>query len=658
MRTLQFAIITVAVSAASCAPTRNADLLLSAPAITAAAAPREQTADQQVKHALSRLTFGARPGDAERVRVMGVDRWIAEQLRPERIDDGATERWLARFPTLALSTSDLYRQYPPPQALLAERRAEMARAGVMPATADSAEDRRGMVLLTRDDSAAFRRAARRSQQVYGEVQAARVARAVTTERQLEEVMADFWLNHFSVFAGKGQMRYMLGEYEREAVRPHALGKFRELVGAVANSPAMLFYLDNWQSVADSGRPVLVPARQGSGARRTDGAIGPRRRDRVLRGGPLVPPAGAMNRSDPGRDWLAARLQQRRRRGLNENYARELLELHTLGVDGGYTQQDVIEVARAFTGWSIEDPRRSADFVFRPQAHDAGQKRVLGNALPAGRGIEDGEQVLDIVARHPATARFIASKLARRFVSDSPPPALVERAAATFARTDGNIGEVVRTIITSPEFFSSAAYRAKVKSPFELVVSALRAVGARPDSTPRTAQIIARLGQPIYGHQAPNGYPETGSAWINTGALLNRINFGLAVAAGRVPGVTLDGWPEGAKLASGARDEQVDGVIAALLGGEASPDTRKVLESGTNPLLARAGNVIDSTAAHVGADPEIAAEPVDMMMLSPDAARPRGRPGRRRADPLGAPAPLDGFAQIVGLALGAPEFQRK
>jgi uncharacterized protein (DUF1800 family) len=325
-------------------------------------------------------------------------------------------------------------------------------------------------------------------------------------------------------------------------------------------------------------------------------------------------------ADSGRPVLGSRPpalgpRQRRGRGLNENYARELLELHTLGVDGGYTQHDVVEVARALTGWSIRDPRRGGGFAFRPEAHDAGAKVVLGHALRAGRGIEDGEEVLDILARHPSTARFIATKLARRFVSDSPPPALVERAATTFTRTGGDIRETVRAIVTSPEFFSRAAYRAKVKTPLELVVSALRAVDAEPDPTPRTAQIVARLGQPVFGHRDPNGYPETGDAWINTGAILARINFGMAVAAGRVPGATLARWSEGAALAGADRERQVDGVIALLLGGDASPDTRDVLLGGENPLAARA--------------------PSD-----------------------DAPTRLNGLAQIVGLALGAPEFQRK
>jgi hypothetical protein len=292
-------------------------------------------------------------------------------------------------------------------------------------------------------------------------------------------------------------------------------------------------------------------------------------------------------------------------------------------------------------------------------HDASPKKVLGVTLPGGRGMEDGEQVLDILARHPSTARYISLKLARRFVSDTPPAALVERAAATFTRTDGDIREVVRTIVTSPEFFSRAAYRSKIKSPFELVVSALRAVNAAPDTTPRMAMIVGRLGQPLFGHQAPNGYPETGDGWINTGAILNRINFGSAIASGQIPGISAERWPQFAQLRAADRTTQVNGVIDALLGGEASPDTREILMSGENPLvstLAKRADA-DSTAGMMDDD---AID--DGMTDAPDMRPPRGLGGRRgggRANPLATPARnLSGLPQMIGLALGAPEFQRR
>ena len=567
-----------------------------------AAEAREQTADQQVRHALNRLAFGARSGDVEHVRAVGVDQWIAMQLQPSRIRDTAVERIVASLPTLAMSSRDLLERYPTPQAVRARQsRSEMSR----------------------EDSIEMRRIAQESRRVLAEMQIAKVARAIATERQLEEVMVDFWENHFTVFAGKGPERYFIASYERETIRPHALGRFRDLLGSVAKSPAMLFYLDNWQSSVEEGRP-----------RNEEPGSGIQRRRRTARS-PL-PRSSVLGPPE-------------RRRGLNENYARELLELHTLGVDAGYTQQDIINVARAFTGWTLEQPRRGGGFIFRPGMHDAGEKTVLGHRLAAGRGMEDGEEVLDIVARHPSTARFIATKLARRFVSDDPPESLVQRTAETFVRTEGDIREVVRTIVTSSEFFASAAYRAKVKSPFELVVSALRAMNATPDMTPRSAQVVARLGQPLFMHQAPNGWPERGDAWINTGAILNRINFGLAVAGGTLPGARPERWPRYDELLRAPRSAQVDGVIAGFLGGEASVETRNILEGGSNPLLGDCGLR--------GSPPGRA----DCGSTTADSSRKEEDMAagyRLQRDPLSRTVRLDGLTQIIGLALGAPEFQRR
>src|SRR3954468_14998168 len=521
----------------------------SAPAAQAAFAvsePRELLPDEQVQQVLNRLAFGARPGDAEKVRAMGVDRWIALQLTPDRIGDQAAEQLTGHYETLNASTTDLIETYR--QVQQARRREQMQLRADGDTTA-SKQDARQEALANNPQ---LRDLARRAQKIVGDVQSAKLARAVVSERQLDEVMVDFWENHFSVFSGKGQTRLFLASYDRDVIRPYALGKFRDLLGAVAKSPAMLFFLDNWQSAADSTHPTLATAR---GAQRRFG--------------------------------LARRpaQQQRRARGLNENYARELMELHTLGVDGGYSQRDVIEVARALTGWTM-NPREGA-FVFRPEMHDAGTKVVLGHTLAAGRGIEDGEDVLDIVARHPSTARFITTELVRHFVSDSAPPALVSRCAGVFTKTDGDIRETMRCIVTSPEFFSRAAYRAKVKTPFEVVASALRAMNAQPDTTPRTAQLVARLGQPIFGRQTPDGWPDRGDAWMNTGAILNRINFGLAVAAGRVPGASIASWPYASSLRGVSRPAQVDGVIKAILGGKISTDTRQVLMSGENPMLSKA-----------------------------------------------------------------------
>jgi uncharacterized protein (DUF1800 family) len=581
---------------------------------------RELSAREQAAHVLNRLAFGARPGEIDRVVAMGVDRWIDQQLRPDRVPDRDLEQVMAAYPALRMSSGDLLQEYPPAAVRLVQRRL------------------RGDTMLTREDSMELRRDAQRNREFVSDLLSAKVARAVMSERQLAEVMTDFWENHFNVFIGKGQLRYYLPEYSERTIRPYALGRFRDLLGAVAKSPAMLLYLDNAQSVADSGRPTLGGG--GFARGRVGRAIVNRR----------------IQRMDSAQRAMVEQVQQRRPRGLNENYARELLELHTLGVDGGYTQQDVIEVARALTGWGVNPPRQAGrgrgaqggdGFVFRPQAHDAGAKLVLGHKLKAGRGIEDGEEVLDIVSRHPSTAMFISRKLVTRLVSDEPPQDLVERAAATFRRTDGDIREVVRTIVTSAEFFSRPAYRSKVKSPFEVTVSALRALGARADTTPFSASLVGRLGQPLYGHQAPNGWPETGAAWINTGAILNRINLGIVVASGRVPGAPLRGWPPFATLARAPRTEQVDSVIASFLSGRASPETREILASGNNPLMARAAadsTMLDDTAAAMG---------MERGRVGGGGGGRGGRQGGFQRLPQ-----LTGLPQVIGLALGSPEFQRR
>jgi len=601
---------------------------------------RELPADQQIIQALNRLTFGPRPGDVQKVRAIGLDSWIDQQLRPDKINDSGIEKFLAGYPAINQDQNDLLRQYSEQQR---------ARRQVRQERADTTRAMNGA------DSVAMRQQLQQqfnlTRQVVTQLQSSRVARAVASERQLQEVMTDFWENHFNIYAQKGGPEpYYLTDFDQNVIRPRALGKFRDLLEAVAQSPAMLFYLDNARSMADSTRPTLN-AQGGLGAIRV----------RPMRRGGLGGIMGGMRGAE---QMQRQQQQQRQRQGLNENYGRELLELHTLGVDGGYTQQDVINVARAFTGWTIKPPPQGGGFIFRPQVHDAGEKIVLGHKLAAGRGMEDAEDVLDILAKSPATARFISFKLARRFVSDSPSKALVDHAAQVYLKTDGDIREVLRSIITSPEFFSQQAFRSKVKSPFEVVVSAMRALNAAPDSTPRSAQVIAFLGQPIFGHQAPNGWPETGDAWMNTGAILNRINFGMAVAAGRLPGADIRALPVLDTIRSASRDKQVDAVVATILNGMVSPDTRAVLVSGEHPMLANGagGNAIQDMSPRDTPAPDAGMAGQEMADGGNAArVRPNQNGGARRAALQGrgfANLPqLTGLPQIVGLALGSPEFQR-
>jgi len=490
------------------------------------------TADQQIVHVLGRLGYGARPGEVERVRAEGLSAWIERQLAPGRISDEAVEQALGAYPVLPLTAAELYRDYPPARPQDVQR----FQAGQM----------------TPQEIREVFPPNRRPAVITAQLQAAKLTRAVLSERQLEEVMVDFWLNHFNVYALKGPVRWMVPDYERQALRPHALGRFRDLVVATAQHPAMLYYLDNWLSTRDDF--VLPPSRGG------------------------------------------------RKLGLNENYARELMELHTLGVDGGYTQQDVIEVARCFTGWTIDRPQQGGEFLFRPVTHDRGEKRVLGTVIPAGGGQDDGLAVIDLLVRHPSTARFISTKLVRRFVSDEPPPALVERAARTFRSTGGDIRAVLVTIFSAPEFISAEAQHAKVKTPLEVVASAARVLGVRLESPEEATQgraavmgggaVLARqvaaLGEPLYEAQAPTGHPDVAEAWVSASALLSRMNFALALAHNRLPGARVELAPflEGVDRRQPA--QVLDRLLAVVLRGQVSPDTRRVLGAQLeNPEIVRA-----------------------------------------------------------------------
>jgi uncharacterized protein (DUF1800 family) len=423
-----------------------AGVLLLAPASSTPEARPTALDDAAIVHVLDRTGFGARAEDVARVRELGLDRYLDEQLHPERLSDVEVRARLARFQTLALDSSTIAERYYAP--LLRERRASKKDDAGKKAEAgkpgDASEARATMEPAERTRLRELRQTGRVVMDELGEQ---KVLRAVYSSRQLEEVLVDFWFNHFNVFAGKGPVRGYLTEYERDAIRPHVLGRFRDLLGAVAKSPAMLFYLDNWQSVDPQAAEEMtrrldrVGDGSGGGVR---GRIGRRRLEQRL-GAKATPEA-------------IAQIKQRMPRGLNENYARELMELHTLGVGGGYTQADVVEVARAFTGWTIRGPRQGGGYAFEARGHAKGPKTLLGTTIDAG-GEADGEAVLDLLAAHPSTATFIATKLARRFVADDPPPALVKRAAATFTSSHGDLRAVVRTILTSPEFLGADARRA-------------------------------------------------------------------------------------------------------------------------------------------------------------------------------------------------------
>lgn len=536
-----------------------------------------------IAHVLNRLGYGPVPGAIERVRQMTLAAYIEQQLHPERIEDAALTARLAAYPTITLSTGELARDYYGPAEALRRQEQRAAGAGrpqpARPAAGVSGQAMAGdPAMMTgaqpqrrqdRDVSPELRAARQKEQQVLQDLMQARLLRAVASSRQLEEVLVDFWFNHFNVFSGKGQVRVYLTEYERDVIRPHVLGHFRDMLGAVAESPAMLFYLDNFQSVdpkaADRQADALENRLNRAAQRGRGGRLGGRG------AGGLMPPA------QPSNQTPADRIQQIRNRGLNENYARELMELHTLGVDAGYTQADVVAVARAFTGWTIDRPRDGGRFQFNAEMHDNDPKVVMGKVFTAG-GKRDGEQVLDMLASHPATATFIATKLARRFVADEPPASLVSRAATVFLETKGDLREVTRAIVTSPEFFSAEARRSKVKTPLEFVASAVRASGAIVNTPQPLVQALRGLGMPLYGAQPPTGWGDTAQDWVNTGALLNRLNFSVQLASGQVRGIRVNVR----SLAPDTSEASRHALVDALLLGDASAATRDTLAKADSP----------------------------------------------------------------------------
>jgi uncharacterized protein (DUF1800 family) len=616
---------------------------------------------QAAAHLLDRFAFGARPGEVDRVLAMGLETWFARQLAASLAESGLEPR-LRNLDALALPARELALRYPDPGLLrgMAIDAGVISERELRDAQGEDGEReaRRSVELWARGQGY------RPERELVGQMMAAKLLRAVYAENQLREVLTDFWFNHFNVSITDNQSRGWVYAYERDAIRPHVAGAFRELLAATARHPAMLTYLDNFRSIAAAGQPTTM-----------DGEL----RSRGL-------PDRLRDRRSPARD------RPNRPEGLNENYARELLELHTLGVDGGYTQQDVIEVARAFTGWTLLPPvgrgRERADrameraaragglgfveegsFLFRADAHDAGAKTVLGTRLPAGRGIEDGEAVLDLVARHPATARRIAAKLAVRFVADDPPAALVDRLAATFTRTDGDLAAVLSDLVAAPEFWAPAARAAKIKSPFEVAVSALRALGAEVENPFPLLSWIGRMGEPLYAYQAPTGFPDRAGFWVNSGALLTRMNFGLELAAGRIPGVRFDL----AALDGRREPESVQAALAtyaALLLPErdVAPTVAKLGPLLAQPDLAR--RVADRAPPGEAADPLFDAGAME------EARPPRGEgPRRDDRDPFARAARASRYfpearpmaaagetptalAGVVGLVLGSPEFQRR
>jgi uncharacterized protein (DUF1800 family) len=642
------------------------------PAQSDSASKPATTMDEQKRtvHALNRLTFGPRPGDVERVRQMGVDKWIDLQLHPDKIDNSALDARLAPFRTLRMNTNEIVENFPSNQMIkqIADGKASMPRdptkravyeaqleryenkqerkeeSAKVSATSDaqnsdkqdpsktgmaesdaeetrrreerraanvraqelldlppdermreilrmSPEDRRALTANNKGPKSDAMMDGMSAQQketmmalknpeqvVVNELMQAKIVRAIYSERQLDEVLTDFWLNHFNVFINKGADRYLLTSYERDVIRPHVLGKFEDLLVATAKSPAMMFYLDNWLSVGPNSMVALG--------------------------------------IDPHHPYV--RKKGKQSSGLNENYGRELMELHTLSVNGGYTQKDVTEVAKVFTGWTLDQPKKGGDFRFEPTMHEPGDKVVLGHRIKQN-GEKEGLEVLRLLARNPQTAHFISQKLAMRFVADDPPPALVERMTKTYLKKDGDIREVLRTMFRSPEFWSQDAYRAKVKTPLEFVVSAVRASGADVGDVRALVGTLNNMGMMPYGMMPPTGYSMKADTWVNSSALLGRMNFALGLAAGKIRGVKIEAVKSVSPLNSGTPAIDAQQVLAAqersLLSGDVSQQTHDTISKQLE-------------------DPKISQ--------------------RRLDDPKRPP----NVAVITGLILGSPEFQRR
>jgi uncharacterized protein (DUF1800 family) len=649
--------------AASAAP------LTSKPAVKKQQKIRHLTDEQRALHALNRLTFGPRPGDVQRVLAIGIDKWIEQQLQPDSIDDRALNARLAPLQTLRMSTREMVESFPPPPLIRAvadgkrpmpsepakrlvyavqiakynqeqNQKKQNALPQVTPAVAgnppqgptpdqvDAArriaanlaalprdkrvsemagmptddilalqnlkpDDRdRLIAALSPDEREVFAAMVNPIGVVTGELTQGKLLRAIYSERQLDEVLTDFWYNHFNVFLNKDADRYLVTTYERDVIRRHALGKFKDLLIATATDPAMQYYLDNWLSVGPSSTVAVQASRR-----------------KPQPDKPLPPPPG-----------------------LNENYARELMELHTLGVNGGYTQKDVTEVARVFTGWTITPPDQGGQFTFDQRKHEPGDKTVLGTVIHEN-GQQEGMQVLAMLAAHPSTAHFVCTKLARRFVSDDPPASLIDHMAQTWMATDGDIREVLRTLFKSREFWSGDAYRAKVKTPLEFVVSTVRATGADVTNSAPLAQTLNRMGMPPYGKDAPTGYKTDADTWLSSDALLDRMNFALAYANGKVNGVKFDS----AHL-----------LATSVFEGSVLPKRSK-----GNKKNAPAGNAGEDRALAMIEDALLAN---DISPHSEQAIRSQLQDPKITGDALSDP--MRSLNVMTALVLGSPEFQKR
>ncbi len=666
------------------------------------------TEDQKILHVLNRLGFGARLGDVEKVKSIGLQKYIEQQLNPGSINDSVAENKVSGFDVLKMSNEELFAKYPSPAtvlqavarqnglskgdlAQLKQQNKDQKEAKNAPSDGSMTKENGAMAndektlnekiaAATPEERQKYQAQVQeiyqkynfgRPQQISQQLNASRILRAVYSERQLQEQMVDFWTNHFNVYAAKQSVRWFTPQYDRDVIRPNALGNFKDLLLATAKSPAMLYYLDNFQSVSPNTQIGGAKGKNLSPEQRLKAMENPRVRERIKQ-------RTGLNDAE-----LDARIkrqqqnpnanQQQQKRGINENYAREIMELHTLGVDGGYSLKDIQEIARCFTGWTIVDPRgyrkaaaemisgkedkrgarlaqqagipenaESGTFVFVDRLHDKGDKMVLGQKISGG-GMEEGLKVIDILANHPSTAKFIARKLAVKFVNDNPSEALVNRLAAEFTKSHGDIKSTLRALFTSDEFYAPENYRAKIKTPFELTISAIRAVGADTNGG-QVQAMLAKMGEQLYNWQAPTGYPDTAEDWVNTGALLERLNFAVALSSNRIPQTKVNL----SRFEGKNKDVILDKAIAEILGGEIAPNTKAtLLKQLDQPLI----------------EPKMDAKNDEMEMQSMPAQQPIGglNIGGRQQGQQARLLPPSGNPEVfkvIGLILGSPDFQRQ
>ena len=586
------------------------------------AASAKLTEQQKVIHLLDRLSFGPRPGEVEQVMKLGWEKYLEQQLYPDKIADEVVAQKLQPLTTITMSSEEIAKVYEPPPQVLQQLRDKFEKQNA----SSEGEEMKSEEKQKAQAGDALTDPTKRREYVKAladmgykprqvpvlELQQAKILRAVYSERQLQEVVMDFWFNHFNVYAQKGADRVLLTSYERDAIRPNVFGKFEDLLLATAKSPAMLFYLDNWLSASPNAKmPDLNQLRQN---RNPNAPLGQDRLGRLGVGNinrEMRQVEKQQQRETKAEERQAEKMAQqpppgKRSRGINENYAREIMELHTLSVDGGYTQKDVQEVARCFTGWTLRQPRNGGGLYYAPFMHDDGEKIVLGQKIPAGGGQKDGETIIKMLARHPSTAKFISTKLARKFVSDNPPQALLDRLSQTYLKSDGDLRAVYKSLFTSPEFWAAENYRAKIKTPFEMTVSAARALGADTNGALAFHRWIQQMGEGLFLAQPPTGYKDEAEVWVNTGALLERMNFALALSGNRIFGTRVNFAPE---LKAAKPSEVADYFVKNILHGNISAGTRATLDKTLNDPQIASNNGID-------------------------------------------------VAKIAGLILGSPEFQRQ